>query len=145
MALRTRQSAANARVTLFSLVAEPSAATANDIDSSEPIVGLTSSTIISPATRRSRSVRTAVKTGEGEDSSPAPSTPRLKRARARKAKDESDLDSEGDVGKKEPKRPSMSPRKPTPTKIRAKLEVAHPEPPRWRETYEIVSVDCFKL
>lgn len=33
----------------------------------------------------------------------------------------------------------MSPRKSTPTKLRAKLEQAHPEPARWRETYEIVS------
>lgn len=128
-ALRTRRSAADARVTLFSL----------GPPTESPDVKPEASTSSSPATRSSRKSRVktedddAVTAGSARASSPV--TPRK---RARKTKAEQDASDEEEDEKK-PKRPSMSPRKSTPTKLRAKLEQAHPEPARWRETYEIVS------
>ena len=123
--LRTRRSQADSRVTLFSLEGQ---AAAEDSSESKPDVSSSS-----PATRRARNVRAKA---EDDSAGESPVTPR-KRPRKTKVKEEGESDEE--ESEKKLRRPSMSPRKPTPTKLRAKLEVAHPEPPRWRETYEIVS------
>lgn len=131
IALRTRRSQADARVTLFSL--EGAAAAAESPPESKPDVSSSS-----PATRKARNGRAKA---EDDSAGESPVTPR-KRARKTKVKDEGESEEDDE---KKARRPSMSPRKPTPTKLRAKLEVAHPEPPRWRETYEIVSGFARKL
>ena len=130
IALRTRKSQADSRVTLFTL---------DDAPESKSVLPSSSAGSSSPATRRTRNARVKAEAAAAAASSPStPATPR-KRARKSKVEAEEDEYSEPEEEEKKPRRPSLSPRKPTPTKLRPKLEHAHPEPPRWRETYEIVS------
>ncbi|KAK9894493.1 DNA glycosylase [Cystobasidium minutum MCA 4210] len=131
--LRTRKSTADPRVTLVTLADD------DPHEASTPRVASTSTSSPRPTRRASQQAKS-----EDADSDPVLSTPatpvresRRKRSRTSTLKEESD-DDDADV-KVTKKTPSKS-RPSSPTKLRAKLEVAHPEPPRWRETYEIIRI-----
>lgn len=130
--LRTRKSTADARVTLVTLAASDAA---EPDERSSPIA---SSSTATPRTKRSTPLKIKAEVDDFEEpqgaaqlATPVKPTQR-KRSRTSTLKEESDDDI-----KPLKKSPSKS-RPPSPTKLRAKLEVAHPEPARWRETYEIV-------
>lgn len=134
--LRTRKSTADSRVTLFTLADD-----SFDAGTSTTTSPVASTSTLSPRTRRSASVKV-----KAELDSPvmngtpaAPATPvkeSRKRSRTSTLKEESDIEYDAKPAKKSPSKSRPS----SPTKLRAKLEIAHPEPPRWRETYEIVGV-----
>jgi hypothetical protein len=119
VALRTRTSLHDSRVTLVTLSNDNGPASSELPATSAPT---------SPATRARR---TRSKNDEIEGS---PSTP-AKSKRARAVKDE-DADDDYKIAKKA----SPSPKKSSPTKLRAKLVEPHPEPARWKETYQIVRI-----
>lgn len=130
-ALRTRTSARDARVTLVSL--------APVSDGSEALDAPTESES-NARTRRAVSRSSPTKAEAAGPSTPPRSNKRPRKASVARVKAEDGLsDSNEDVKPAKGTKASPSPRKPTPTKLRAALTDAHPEPPRWRETYEIVS------
>lgn len=135
--LRSRKSAADARVTLFSLAPD-------EVDAKPATSPAVSTSDASPRVQRSASRR--VKAEDSEDyaldsataailATPVKKQPQRKRSRTITLKEESDDDEDT---KPAVKRSPSKARPPTPTKLRAKLDIAHPEPARWRETYEIV-------
>lgn len=145
--LRTRKSTADSRVTLFSLDHVK-------LEEASP-PGPSIENLSSPSSNLQRSSRrrSAVKVEPQDDANAASvfATPRRKRSRTSLLKEETETEEDGadtkptdsasSKGSKKSKKgaPASSPRPASPTKIRAKLEVAHPPPPRWRETYDIVS------
>ena len=130
-ALRTRTSARDARVTLVTLASvnnDP-----NELDAPADSKG-------NARPRRAGSRSSPVKAEAAGPSTPPRSNKRPRKASIARVKAEDGLsDSDEDVKPARGTKASPSPRKPTPTKLRAALTDAHPEPPRWRETYEIVS------
>jgi hypothetical protein len=136
--LRTRKSVLDPRVTLFSLEPDSVASSRNSISSVE----------LSDTKHESVTLHQAHSSPEaGPSSFATPGRRTLKRSRAKEESDENEDEGEDEVSKtsvKKKKRPSK-PKAPSPTKIRAKLETAHPEPPRWRETYEIVGRQMYHL
>lgn len=91
----------------------------------------------SPVTRSMRSLRSRKPEPEDETCGTSPQARSAKRPRKVVKKDEGSDEEVKDIKVKKEK-PSPSPKKSSPTKLRAKLTDAHPEPPRWKETYEII-------
>ena len=115
IAFRTRRSQRDSRLTLYTLV---------KTEETDTDHGLASSTAL-----RQSPVRNLRKSSFVAESQPV----QLQSKRSRKSK----IDSSDDdlvIPKSSP-----SPKKSSPTKLRAKLLECHPEPPRWREAYEIAS------
>lgn len=116
--LRTRQSTADQRVTLFSLDSPAASTSTHDV----------------PSVERGSASRSNGKSSRAHEPEDATPKKRVRKTAKSAIKAEEDGDGDEDVKKSSP-----SPRKSSPTKIRAKLLKAHPAPPRWQETYDIVS------
>lgn len=130
--LRTRKSTTDSRVTLFTL--EPANETSASLAS--PVA---STSISTPRAKRESTRVVKAEEDDGSADAGVSATPVKSRKRTRTStlkEDESDYEEEKKSVKKSPAKSRPS----SPTKLRAKLEIAHPEPPRWRETYEIVGL-----
>lgn len=119
IALRTRRSTYDSRVQLISLTDGEAATLPAE-----------------PKTRKRASAHKYEKDLTESSLPTPPATPKRKRGSVVEKADDDEQDT------KSPQSPA--PRKSTPTKLRPKLLEPHPEPPRWRETYDIVRA-CHNL